>query len=135
MNTRSTLGWLLLFCLGAGHIQTLAAAEANPSPPSILSTVTSNGQARFIFPYPAAERYDVFGAPVVTALFTTNVAGALVGPTFTPATNAGPIDFYRVVVTPMNSNALFAATVLNRLTYGPSPADLEHIAAVGPDAF
>ncbi|HEY2951110.1 MAG TPA: DUF1800 family protein [Verrucomicrobiae bacterium] len=135
MNTRRTLGWLLLLCLGAGHIQSLAAAEANPPPPSIVSTVTSNGQARFSFPYPGAERYDVFGAPNVTAPFTTNVAGALVGPTFTPATNAGPTGFYRVSVTPMNSNALFAATVLNRLTYGPSPADVEHIAGIGPDAF
>ena len=135
MNTRCTLGWLLLFCLGAGLVQTLTAAEANPPPPSILSTLTTNGQPRFIFPYPAADRYDVFGATGPAAIFTTNIAGSLVGPTFTPASNAGPAGFYRVSATPMNSNALFAATVLNRLTYGPSPNDVEHIAAVGPDAF
>ncbi len=135
MKTCRSAGWLLLVFLGAGHIQTISAAEANPPPPRITSTVTSNGQARFAFPYPAAERYEVFGASIVTGPFTTNVPGALVGPTFTPATNAGPLGFYRVAVTPMSSNALFAATVLHRVTYGPSPDDIDHIASVGPEQF
>ena len=35
----------------------------------------------------------------------------------------------------MSSNDLFTATVLNRLTFGPTPEDVEHIRAVGPQAF
>src|SRR5436305_23213 len=43
--------------------------------------------------------------------------------------------FYRVQVTPMSSNSLLAATVLNRLTYGPTPDEIERINAIGPDAY
>src|SRR2546430_8192271 len=38
--------------------------------------------------------------------------------------DALPICFYRLRVTPMSSNAVLAATALNRLTYGPTPDEL-----------
>jgi hypothetical protein len=61
-------------------------------------------------------------------------AGALVGPTLTP-TNLEPSRIYMVSVTPLSSNALLAATVLNRLIYGPTPDELDHIATIGPQQF
>ena len=44
-------------------------------------------------------------------------------------------SFHRVVVTPMSSNAQLAAIVLNRLTYGPTPDEIERINATRPDAY
>ena len=35
----------------------------------------------------------------------------------------------------MSSNALLTATLLNRIAYGPSPDDLDHVTAIGPDAY
>jgi uncharacterized protein (DUF1800 family) len=89
---------------------------------------------QFVFPYPAAERYDVFGSPNPLGPFNNPVSGLLVGPSLT-ITNPGPLHYFRVSATPMSSQDLFAATVLNRLTYGPTAEDLEHMRAIGPDAF
>jgi len=43
--------------------------------------------------------------------------------------------FARLQVTPMSSNALLTATVLNRLAYGPTPDELERVNAMGPQAY
>lgn len=110
------------------------AADANPVPPRITTSLTTNGQPRLAFPYPAAQEYNVFGVSDPAGPFISPALGKLVGPTFT-VTNPGPAGYYRVAVTPISSNALFTANVLNRLTYGPTPGDIEHIAAVGPEQF
>jgi uncharacterized protein (DUF1800 family) len=136
MNPLPPVGRLLLpiclfpFCFA----HTAAAADANPAPPRITGTTTTNGLPRFAFPYPAAQAYTVFGASEAVGPYTAPALGSLVGPTFT-VTNPSVRGFYRVAVTPMSSNALFTATVLSRLTYGPTPEDIEHIAAVGPQQF
>jgi len=111
------------------------AAEANPSPPRAYGDHTTNGQARFVFPYPAAQEYSVFTADTVTNVFTpaTN-SGRFLGPTFI-VTNPSPNRFYRFSATPMNSNDVFTATVLNRLCYGPSPEDIDRIRSIGAQAF
>lgn len=114
--------------------QAARAAEASPAPPRITTSLTTNGQPRFAFPYPAAQDYSVFGANDPAGPFVAPALGKLVGPTFT-VTNGGPAGYYRVAVTPISSSAIFTANVLNRLTYGPTPGDLEHIAAVGPEQF
>ena len=111
-----------------------SAAEANPAPPRITGSLTTNGLPRLTFPYPAAQAYTVYGASEVGGPYTTPVPGLLSGPTFT-VTNPAARGFYQVSVTPMSSNALFSATVLNRITYGPSPAAIERIAAIGPEQF
>lgn len=111
-----------------------SAADANPAPPKIITSLTTNGEPRLAFPYPSAQEYIVLGASDPAGPFLSPALGKLVGPTFT-VTNPGPAGHYRVAVTPISSNALFTANVLNRLTYGPTPADIEHIAAVGPEQF
>ncbi len=110
------------------------AAESSPAPPQISISRTTNGQPRFVFPYPAAQSYTVFGASNAAGPYVSPVPGVLAGPTFT-VTNRNAMGFYQIAVTPMDSNALFRANVLNRLTYGPSPDDLAHINAVGPEQF
>jgi uncharacterized protein (DUF1800 family) len=135
MNSPSVTGRQFLFtiCLSLATHE-LSAAEANPAPPQISISKTTNGLPQLAFPYPATDQYTVFGATNPAGPYVTPVPGVLSGPTFT-VTNPGPRGFYRVNATPMSSNDLFKATVLNRLTYGPSPEDIEHINAIGPEEF
>ena len=113
----------------------VCAAEINPPPPHMTGGQTTNGQPRFAFPYPAAQQYEILSAPSVSGPFTPDTtSGQFLGPTWI-VTNSGPMRFYKVSATPMSSNDLFAATVLNRLTYGPTPDDIDHIRAVGPQQF
>ena len=107
MNPLPPFGRLtfLAACLFLPHFNfTASAAEADPVPPRITSSVTSNGLPRFAFPYPAAQAYSVFGSTNPAGPYSTPVAGLLSGPTFT-VTNPGPAGYYRVSVTPMSSNA------------------------------
>src|SRR6266496_687418 len=125
----------LLACLSEIVILTNTfAGEANPPPPQSSVRQTSNGLPVLAFPYPAAQQYTVFGATNAAGPYLTPMPGLLVGPTFL-VTNPALSGFYRVSATPMSSNDLFSATVLNRLTYGPTPDDLDHIKAVGPEQF
>ncbi|HEY0549572.1 MAG TPA: hypothetical protein VGF13_08220, partial [Verrucomicrobiae bacterium] len=111
------------------------AAEVNPAPPRMTADKTTNGQPRLVFPYPAAQSYQVFSTDNVTNSYTLDTSsGTFLGPTWI-VTNGQPARFYKVSATVMNSNDLFLATVLNRLTYGPSPDDVDHIRAIGADAF
>src|ERR1043166_4606063 len=126
----------LLVCLAAVTVTLdhAFAGEANPPPPQISVSRTTNGLPLLAFPYPAAQQYTVFGASNAPGPYLTPVPGLLSGPTFT-VTSPASRGFYRVSAMPMSSNDLFSATVLNRLTYGPTPDDLDHIRAVGPEAF
>jgi uncharacterized protein (DUF1800 family) len=124
----SVLSFLLIHSIAAG-------AEMNPAPPLMIGKPGTNGPAQFIFPYPAAQQYQVFSTTDPSLPFTEdNVSGKLLGPLF-QVTNGGPQRFYKVSATPMNSNDVFIANVLNRLTYGPTPDDLDHIRAVGAQTF
>lgn len=50
-------------------------------------------------------------------------------------TNTAPSGFFRVSVTPLSSNALLVANVLNRLAYGPTPDELVRVTSNGPQSF
>jgi hypothetical protein len=55
------------------------------------------------------------------------------------SSNAPPPQFVRLQATPLSSNALLTAIVLNRLAYGPTPDELERVLtgsnAIGPQGF
>lgn len=136
MNSLSALGRLICIAVLPALLASSAsapAADAVPEPPRITTSLTTNGLPRLSFPYPAAQEYSVLGSSDPAGPYLP-VPGRLVGPTFI-ATNGGSAGFFRVTVTPVSSNATFAANVLNRLTYGPTPDDIAHLAAVGPEAF
>jgi hypothetical protein len=138
MKPKHVLGQFLCACFAAIcaiSTTTVRAAETDPAPPTIRVDRWTNGQPRLAFPYPAAQQYNVFSASGVTnALLPDTNSGRLLGPTFI-VTNGTSAGFYRVTATPMSSNDLFMATVLNRLTYGATPNDIDHIHSVGPEAF
>ena len=111
------------------------AGELNPAPPRITIKASTNGPAQLAFPYPAALQYNVYSAQDATQPFLLDTtSGLLLGPSF-QVTNGGPNRLYRVSVTPMSSNDILKATVLNRVTYGPTPEALERINSIGPQAF
>ena len=136
MQTRRSAGWFLCLALTLPAAELLHAGDANPPAP-VLSVpgTTTNGQKRVSWtPYPAAQEFKLLSTTNLSVPFSEDVSGNIDGYDWT-----GPFDglasFYRLQVTPLSSNALLSATVLNRLTYGPSPDDVERINSVGPQAF
>jgi uncharacterized protein (DUF1800 family) len=128
--------WLCLAAvLAAVTAPILKAAEQNPAPPRAYTTRGPSGEPRLVFPYPGAQQYHIFssgqaGGPYV---LDTN-SGYTLGPTFV-VTNPQPGRFYQIGVTPMATDEVFNATVLNRLTYGPTPDDIDRIRSIGASAF
>jgi uncharacterized protein (DUF1800 family) len=136
MKTHRVQRWLAYLIIGSCSFDTLSAAESNPSPPAITNiSVLTNAQHRVSWtPYPAAEEFKILSTPNISSPFTENTAGVVSGYEWTGPLS-GPLGFHRLQVTPLTSNALLSATVLNRLTYGPTPEDVERISTIGPQAF
>ena len=130
---RPSVGTLFLFNFAFSLAR---AGDINPAPPVFSSaTVTTNAEQRIRWtPYPAAEAYTIWSTPDLAQPFTVDLSGNVIGFDWTAALN-GPAGFHRVAVTPLSSNALVNATILKRLTYGPTPNDLEHIGTVGADTY
>ncbi|MBI3853723.1 MAG: DUF1800 family protein [Verrucomicrobia bacterium] len=148
-----------LACIQAGLSLTLFAAD--PPPPAITNLNLSGSQLNLRFPpYPASQAYSIlsttdlglplapntnfFLAPYITG-YTTITNSTTNGPVVITVTNyayewrltnapAGS-GFYRVGVTPLSSNAVLTANVLNRLAYGPTPDELERVNSIGPQAY
>jgi uncharacterized protein (DUF1800 family) len=119
-----------------------------------FSTVGSVKNLRFQ-PYPSTAAYTFLGGTNVTLLTpdpTFALAPYFIGTvtiTNSPSnvvvltnfgyewrtTNNLPMGFYSVQVTPMDSNAVLCAHLLNRLSYGPTPDELDRVNAMGPAAF
>ena len=111
------------------------ASHAQLPPPPAAALTVSNGQARLWFsPYPAADQYVVESAGDLVQGFTNDLTGTFSGYSWS-TTNALPAAFYRLAVTPVSSNALLSANLLNRIAYGPTPDELVRLAAIGPQAY
>jgi uncharacterized protein (DUF1800 family) len=85
-------------------------------------------------PYPAVQQYNVFSADSVAGPYSNDTRGLFLGNMWT-TTNSQSAQFFQVSAMPISSNALLSAHVLNRLAYGPTPDELERLAAIGPQAF
>lgn len=137
MKPQTLLGQALTLSLIAflANHSAARAAEANPAAPTLKVEQTTNGAVRLSFPmYPGAQGYSFSTSGDVTNLTPSSTAGRPYGQPWT-VTNPGPAGFFKLAVTPMSSNDLFAATVLNRLTYGPTPDDIDLIRTIGPEQF
>src|SRR5437660_2895538 len=118
---------------GAGLCSSVFAAD--PPPPQIIGVGSSNAQKTINWtPYPAAQQYNILSTPNLGGALTNDGSGKISGYTWN-ASNAAPAKFYKLGVTPMTSNAVLTATVLNRLAYGPTPDELERVTAIGPQAY
>jgi uncharacterized protein (DUF1800 family) len=127
---------LAILLLGLCVAQQLSAGEPNPPPPAFTgSTVVSNVQRQITWtPYPAAEQFKILTTTNLMSPYTEDFSGKISGYTWSKPLSNGAA-FHKLMVMPMSSNDLFAATVLNRLTFGPTPDDIDRIKAIGPQAF
>ncbi|MBC8002430.1 MAG: DUF1800 family protein [Opitutaceae bacterium] len=85
-------------------------------------------------PYPSADLYTIRRTPSLDQPFLPDASGMLSNNTFFPSMAASN-GFFSLEVVPMPTNRLQAATVLNRLTYGPTPDDLESLSTNSVSAF
>lgn len=126
MNLRSCFLPVLLLAL---------AAQAQPEPAPALSLAVSN-QTKVLrwTPFPHTASYQLLSATNAGLPFAPDASGTAL-PFAWSTTNSLPAQFYQLGITPLGSNALLAAQVLNRLAYGPTPDELERIAALGAEAW
>lgn len=127
--------WLLAIPLGI--LTQFSMFCQDPSPPKIGSIAIENAQRIIrITPYPAAQEFKIFRADGLDQPFVEDTSGVFAGYDWkSPATGPGSLGFYRLQIRPMYPDALTAATVLNRMAYGPTPDDLERVSTVGPQVY
>jgi uncharacterized protein (DUF1800 family) len=127
----------------------LIAQATEPTAPLVTHWTWSNGSAALRFPpFPGAQAYtfnsgtNLFDPLAFNANFllspyviSSSASATNYGYEWRATNQSAPVAFYRVVVTPMDPSASLAATALSRLTYGPTPDELNRIASVGPDAY
>jgi uncharacterized protein (DUF1800 family) len=133
------MAWVALagFWLSGGlsPISTLAQEAVPPQ----VSMALTNGRATLKWTlYPGADQFRIFEATNVYSPFQELTDG-ITNYTWSGAVAPGSVHIYRVEATPMASNALRTAIVLNRLAYGPTPDELERVltgpSPIGPDAY
>jgi uncharacterized protein (DUF1800 family) len=138
----------------------VALLAQTPSPPVLTNVNAAGGQLNISFaPYPSVQAYTFLstsnlGLPflpnpnyfLVPYNLATNYVtnGSIITTNVTMqyewrSSNAPAPQFVRLQATPLSSNALLTAIVLNRLAYGPTPDELERVLtatnAIGPQGF
>lgn len=149
-----------LGCTLAVLLSPESPASGQVSSPDILSLSAANGTNRLTFQLsPAAAGYAVYTSTNLTdgfaldphfqlaAISVTNFSTTLVNGTNVVVTNIvtswpwqrtnAPVarGFHRVQATPLLAESQLAATVLSRLTYGPTPDELTRIGSIGANAY
>jgi hypothetical protein len=107
--------------------------------PTTLSLSISNGVKTITWPrplVPALESNRLETGEFVTNLQEVPSGNVLLSPAgYAYVTSNGlPSQFFSLQLRGMSSNALLSANLLNRLAYGLTPDDLEHVANIGPEA-
>src|SRR5688572_245610 len=133
MKTRRNSPWLLALTVLAAFT---AAADDYSAPPAPVLDITPlpNGQKRVSFgAYPSADVFRMLKSANVANPWIEDATGTFSNLTWTAP--GGSNAFHRLEVTPLASNQLLAATVLSKLTYGPTPELLDRLALIGPQAY
>lgn len=108
----------------------------SPPPPKISELNSSPTQQRLrVTPYPAAHEFKILRSDRVDGPFNEVSGGLFSGYDWTAPNNGAPMGFYRLQVKPLDPKTLLTSTVLHRLTYGPTPDELERVTLIGPDAY
>jgi uncharacterized protein (DUF1800 family) len=136
MNPTCLFPWVLGVFSWMSVCLPVSAGDPNPLPPTVTSiTLEPDNQLKVQWtPVPGAEEFKLYSTSDLFSPFTENNTGTILGYDWTGPL-AGPAGFHRVGVTTLSSNALLSATVLSRLTYGPTPGDIARIATIGPQAY
>ncbi|EEF60023.1 Protein of unknown function DUF1800 [Pedosphaera parvula Ellin514] len=144
MRSKRLYAGLLLACMAIFPQMRLLSQTA----PILTNVLATSNQVNLSFdPYPAAQSYTFLSTTNLSSGFTTNtnffvagynfatnklVYGAITVTNVTASyawrlTNAPTNGFFKLLVTPMSSNAVLASIVLNRLAYGPTPDELDRV--------
>lgn len=116
-----------LFALGSAFV-----AEAEDS--SIHLTVTNGAKSLQLPRVSGVDQFKVRRSPNVGLPFLESPSGRITGYTWNdPGMTIA--EFFAVEMQPKNPTNVLAATVLNRLAYGPTPDELERVQQIGPDAY
>lgn len=122
------VGWILGMALGClrGEAET----------PDILSLTWTNGRPTLEFRLvPSASDYRVRSSATLGTPGSA-VPGKHSGTVWTAeAAAASDSGFYRLEAIPLAAETVRASTLLNRIAYGPTPDDLDRLAALGTDAY
>ncbi len=115
---------------------TTSSAQVAPPAPPAITNFTLNGSQRVLrwTPFPGAQSFKIFSTTDLRQSFTEDTGGAVSGFSWT-GTNTSSARFFRLDTTPLDSNALVTATVLNRLAYGPTPALLDRFKTNAIDLY
>jgi uncharacterized protein (DUF1800 family) len=127
------------FCLWGVALLILPPGVADqftdPPAPKLTITNASPGSQRISFGgYPAADQLKMLRKDTLAAPWGDDLSGSFSNLTWTAPIGPGNA-FHQLEVTPLSSNALLTATVLNRLAYGPTPELLDRLALIGPQAY
>jgi uncharacterized protein (DUF1800 family) len=100
-----------------------------------LQVTNLNGKVRVSFPpLPHVASVTFESSTNLPGVFLPGRVGASSGNVLTGiVSNAA--QFFRVNLSPISSNELLSAIILNRLTYGPTPDEIERIKRIGPQAY
>src|SRR6266545_7772177 len=113
----------------------LADPFTDPPAPKLAITNASPGSRRISFgAYPAADQFKMRRKDNLATPWSDDLSGSFSNLTWTAPIAPGNA-FHQLEVAPISSNALLAATVLNRLAYGPTPELLDRLALIGPQAY
>src|SRR5688500_16932675 len=114
-------------------VLSLLPCFASDAPPAISRFTLSNGVTSITFSNlpPATEQYFIRTSTDVAGAYTNDPGWVQNGASLR-VTNNQPSRFYQLGATPMSSNALLTANLLNRIAYGPTPDELTRVAAIGP---
>jgi len=112
-------------------------SAADPPPPTLNLTVTNGIKTVTWGPLVPALEVLRFMSGVDLLSVSNDATGVLsksVAGYMWRSTNNLPRQFYAVEATHLSSNALLTANILNRLAYGPTPDDVDTVAA-NPQAY
>lgn len=134
----SGLGGVLLFFLGCLLRLDVSAADAAASARAQIVDIslTPSQQVIRVAPVAGAEQFRILRTDSLEEPFKEDATGLFSGYDWVANwSGKGPIGFYKAEVVPLDPKAVLAATVLNRLSYGPTPDEIDRINAIGPEAY
>lgn len=127
------LGLLSLFLavlLGAPTI----AAQTDLSSEASISV--SNSTKQIALPLiPGVDEFKILATTNLSTAFAPAAGGSVSGYVWQDPSGLDTREFFQVEVIPKSSRSVLAATVLQRLAYGPTPDEIERISEIGPDAY
>jgi uncharacterized protein (DUF1800 family) len=136
MNTRFIAA---IICAGLFFSpKPIPAADADAGP--LHLNISTNGVKTVSWPRPLVPALDVnqlrAGATLTNLVVVAPslISAGVHGYSFSTPTTLDTL-FFSLTQGQMSSNALLTANVLNRLTYGPTPDELERVTTIGPQAF